>query len=271
MSYSKIISIHGVPRSGTSWLGQIIDSCPDVRYKYQPLFSYAFKDRLWVRSSDEEIERFFRELYEHSDDFLDQKEQVRHGSYPRFYQKQENPTFLALKEVRYHYLMPRLLQSQEGIKIVAIVRNPCGVLNSWKNAPKEFLHNWDFNEEWRFAQSKNQFRPEEYFGFHKWIEYTKMVMELEKTYPERCKLVRYEELVMDPEKSSRNIFSFCGLDWSQQTEKFLQISTSVTVADTYSVFREKKDVDDWRASLPDKVVQAVYNELKNTEFEKFLN
>ena len=43
MGFDRIISIHGVPRSGTSWLGQILDSSPKVRYKFQPLFSYAFK------------------------------------------------------------------------------------------------------------------------------------------------------------------------------------------------------------------------------------
>ena len=41
--YNKIILITGVARSGTSWIGQIIDSSPEVVYRFQPLFSYAFK------------------------------------------------------------------------------------------------------------------------------------------------------------------------------------------------------------------------------------
>ena len=54
----KTIALFGVPRSGTSWLGQIFDSCPDVIYKYQPLFSYAFKNRLNMQSSFDEISNF---------------------------------------------------------------------------------------------------------------------------------------------------------------------------------------------------------------------
>ena len=40
------VAIHGVPRSGTSWIGEIINSSPNVLYKFQPLFSYALKDFL---------------------------------------------------------------------------------------------------------------------------------------------------------------------------------------------------------------------------------
>ena len=42
----KRIGLHGVPRSGTSWLGNIFNSSPDLTYKHQPLYSYAFKNYL---------------------------------------------------------------------------------------------------------------------------------------------------------------------------------------------------------------------------------
>ena len=45
MSLVKV-AIHGVPRSGTTWLGSIFDSSPNVIYRNQPLFSYAFKSYL---------------------------------------------------------------------------------------------------------------------------------------------------------------------------------------------------------------------------------
>ena len=37
-----IVGVHGVPRSGTSWLGQILNASKKVNFKFQPLFSYAF-------------------------------------------------------------------------------------------------------------------------------------------------------------------------------------------------------------------------------------
>lgn len=53
----KPIAIFGVPRSGTSWLGQLFNSSERVAYRYQPLFSYAFKGRLNENSTLDEIWR----------------------------------------------------------------------------------------------------------------------------------------------------------------------------------------------------------------------
>ena len=39
--FMKNVAIFGVPRSGTSWLGQIFNSSPMVAYRFQPLFSYC--------------------------------------------------------------------------------------------------------------------------------------------------------------------------------------------------------------------------------------
>jgi len=55
----KKIALHSVPRSGSSWIGQILNSSPKVNYKFQPLFSYAFKGYLDENSSRERIDEFF--------------------------------------------------------------------------------------------------------------------------------------------------------------------------------------------------------------------
>ena len=61
-----------MPRSGTSWIGQIVDSCPDVRYKMSPLFSYEFKNQIPEVASREQWERVFSGAYESQDDFINQ-------------------------------------------------------------------------------------------------------------------------------------------------------------------------------------------------------
>ncbi len=37
------IVIHSVLCSGSSWLGEIINSSPNVLYQFQPLFSHEFQ------------------------------------------------------------------------------------------------------------------------------------------------------------------------------------------------------------------------------------
>ena len=76
------IAIHSVPRSGSTWLGNIFNSHPNVSFKYQPLFSYAFKDYLGSESDLEKINRFFKEIMKSDDDFINQKEGVEKGIIP---------------------------------------------------------------------------------------------------------------------------------------------------------------------------------------------
>ena len=81
----NIIGIHGVPRSGTNWLGQIFNSQPNVNFKFQPLFSYAFKDYLDENSTEEEIQQFFEEIAISDNYFLSLKDTVIHQNYPDYY------------------------------------------------------------------------------------------------------------------------------------------------------------------------------------------
>ncbi|PGT81123.1 sulfotransferase [Bacillus sp. AFS040349] len=271
MSFKDIISIHGVPRSGTTWLGQIIDSSPNVRYKYQPLFSYAFKNRICLDSTKNEILEFYSTLYNYSDDFLDQIKQKESGTYPIFTKKNDYPSFLVTKMVRYHYLIPHLIKVLENIKFIFIVRNPCGSLNSWKNAPREFNKDlWDFHEQWEFGQCRNNFRPEEYFGYHKWKEATKLFLEMEQSHAKNVLLIRYEDLVRNPLSITQDLYKFCGFELTNQTKEFIRKSTSIKQDDVYSVFKGKKNVNDWRGDLDEHIVSYVYEDLKNTDFERFL-
>lgn len=270
MSYDRIISIHGAPRSGTSWLGQIFDSNPEVRYKFQPLFAYSFKDRLHVRSDKREIVDFYNELYRYEDEFLDQADKKEKGTYPNFQLKSSAPKSLVTKMVRYHYLIPTLIEKLDHIKFIAIVRNPCGALNSWRKAPREFLPEWNFEREWRFAQSKNIFRPEEYYGFHKWMECTKLFLEMEARFPEAIKVIQYEDLVQQPGDTVKELFQFTGLEMNEQTYEFINQSTRVNKEGDYSVYKGRKDVDEWKHELDPQIANTVMNEIKGTEFERFI-
>ncbi len=271
MDFKQIISIHGAPRSGTTWLGQILDSSPTVRYKFQPLFSYRFKNRINTLRDEADIKRYYSELYQTSDEFLDQIKQKEKGIHPTFSNKMEKPEYLVTKMVRHHYIVPHLLNSLKNIKFLFIVRHPCGVLKSWKNAPREFdSEKWIFQNEWEFAQSKNCFKPEEYYGYHKWKEITKLFLEMEKLYKEQALIIKYEDLVKKPFETTEEIFNFCDLEISDQTKNFIEKSTQIEQGDAYSVYKGKKDVNDWKVELDTAIVNKVYQDLKDTEFEQFL-
>lgn len=261
----SVAALYGVPRSGTSWLGQILDSCPDVAYRYQPLFSYRFKNRITTEHTKEEIERFFQELYEENEDaFLNQTQQRENGLYPCFQKKSPRPSVLAYKEVRYLYTIPLLLEkfSKENVKIIGIVRNPYDVLESWMNAPSEFKPEWDIFEEWDFAVRKNEYRPENYYGYYRWKEYVKMNADMQRKYPDAFLGVRYEDLEDNAQDICKKIFSFLHMPFDAQTRDFIQESQSRTNENAYSVYREKKKGRIRKRYLPEEIKEKISRDLK---------
>lgn len=264
----KKIGIFGTPRSGTSWLGHIFNSHPDVALRFQPLFSYGHKGSLSEHSSTEEIWTFFEEILYTLDAFVTMTSEMQ-KNYPVF-QKSALPTHIVFKETRYLHVIENMLAQCSEVKIIGIVRNPLAVLASWVSAPKEFNSEWDINSEWRWAPSKNQNRPEEFYGFDKWKESAEAFLRFKIKFPQQFLLVCYDELNRAPLDTTRKLFDFCGLQVCDQVRDFLDASKSRHDPDPYSVFRAKASDDRWQDVLPDEIAKKIMLELKNTPLGIFL-
>ena len=268
----KRIAIHSVPRSGSTWLGEIFNSVPITCYKYQPLFSYSFKGRLSPNTSEKGILGFFEELCLTKDDFLDLKEQREKGTSPIF-NKDNSPKFIVYKEVRYHHILPNLLAKDKMIKVIGLVRNPLSTINSWLQAPREFRKDlgWVDLEEWRWAKKKNLDKPEEFNGYEKWKETTRLFEQLKEQYPKHFFLLNYNDLLVGAEKTVKELFDFCGLDYTEQTRKFIQDSSSTDQSnDAYSVFRIKQKDDKWKNQLDHRIIKAIQSDLINSDLAKYI-
>lgn len=264
------IAIHSVPRSGSTWLGNIFNSHPGVVFKYQPLFSYAFKDYLTEDSDNKTINSFFKKIANTKDGFMDQGDEKSRGIIPKFI-KNGYPSHICYKEVRYHNILENMLQRSHDIKFIFLIRNPLAVLYSWKNAPKEFRaeKGWDFNEEWQYAPSKNLDLPEEYNGFEKWKEASYLFLDLQKRFPDKVLILEYDALLNEMELKIREAFNFVNLEYDLQTVNFLKESISKNIDDSYSVFKIRESDTDWK-NLPEQIIDYVHNDLKGTSLEKYL-
>ncbi len=270
----NIISIHGVPRSGTSWLGHIFNSSEEVAFRYQPLFSYRYKHFLKLDTPTEEMKAFFKELYElEYDEFIflgEHQLRLENGEYYNF-QKQTEAPFLVMKMVRYHYLVEQFLKKIPNMKVVGIVRNPKAVINSWMKAPKEFEPDWDHLNEWKLAEKKNLGRAEEYYGFEKWKEISNNFLRFLEEYPDKFYLVKYEELVENTLEETQKMFDFCGIKVSDQVKSFINQSQSKEIeSHPYSVFRKKTVKDKWQSQLDPRIKEVIDEDLKATPLEFFL-
>ncbi|MEP1446570.1 MAG: sulfotransferase domain-containing protein [Paraglaciecola sp.] len=265
------IAIHSVPRSGSSWLGEIINSSPQVKYAFQPLFSYKFKGRLSTASTLKEIDSFYQDIEVTEDDFVTQIAGRQAGIKPLFTKSQI--THVAYKEVRYHYVLDNLLRQNPAQKVIALVRNPLSVLSSWKNAPKEFRADlgWSFENEWKEANLKNQQKPEEYFGFDRWKETTLLFKRLTAQYPDKVRLIFYSDLVSNTEAIVKDIFNFVELDYSSQTQQFVAQSIKKEVVDTYSVYKQKQGTDNsYMGNISTKIIEDVNRNCEVAGLGEFL-
>ena len=267
--FKDVVIVAGAARSGATWLGEILNSSFDVTYRFQPLFSYAFKARVNINSTYEEYELFLQELYESCDPFLLQTEQREAGNLPHFI-KNESPHVLVMKKARYHYLHIRFLKYFPNVKLIAIVRNPCAVISSWISNPKEFPIGSDAWLEWRLGACKNQGKPENFFGFYKWRESTNIFIDLQSMFPERVRVIRYEDLVDDPINIGKSLFSFAGIPFGDQSQQFLAKTNEHHSENPYAVYKNKSVKDNWKHKLDLRIVNDIEQELIGTQLETFI-
>lgn len=265
------IAVHGAPRSGTTWLGEIFNSHPQVTYAFQPLFSYSLKGFLGEQPSAVRIEEFWNALEKSDDPFIQQAEKRENGHLPKF--KKNTPSHLVYKEVRYHHLLPALMENSPWLRAVLIVRDPRAVISSWLRAPREFRVDmgWSIENEWRDAPSKNLSRPEEFNGFNRWKIATRIFLELKKTHPERIALIRYKDLLEEPQKVIGSIFQICSLAMHSQTVEFLNSGSGHNPSTPYGIDAKRHYDDGWKKWLDFSISQEISDELAGTDLAKFLD
>lgn len=268
------IAIHGAPRSGSSWLGEIVNSSPAVIYKYQPMFAHRFRGLLGECAIEADVDAFFREIVAVDDAFCDQAEARKSGRMPTF--TKETATHVAYKEVRFHHLLWNLVRRSRDVQFLFLIRNPMATIASWLGAPREFRADlgWAVAEEWRYAIKKNLNRPEEFNGYERWKDSAAIFDALAARYPERVKLISYRHLVSNTQNVVSDLFDFCDLPITDQTRIFLDVSrqpASEGKRATYGVYNGRDDDREWEQTLPKYIVDDVARDLHGHSLEKFLD
>jgi hypothetical protein len=264
---NNVIYIGGVARSGTSWVGQLINSCPSVRFRFQPLFAYEFKNTLSEESSLKDIENFYNDLYNSSSEFLNQSDKVKAGIYPDF--SKENETTLAFKENRYQSFIEPMLRKHKETKFVGVIRNPNATLYSWTQNEKEFPKDADILKEWRFGNCKNQ-GNEDYFGYYKWKEVANLYLDLKDKFPDRVYIFHYDKFLDNVFDNVKELYRFLNLDFTIQTQNFIQKASSNNQDSYYSVYKGSKNKDLWKDEFPKYITDEINADLSKTRLETFL-
>lgn len=265
-----LLFINGAPRSGTTWTVALFNSHPAARFRYQPLFSYAFKGIIGVGTGRAEILDYLQRVAATEDDFVLQRGKAQLGDRPP--EPDRAPCrLLAIKETHYHHLLPNLIRQLQEARFLFVVRDPRAVINSFLTTPSEFKPGWNPHDEWRRAPAKNQGRPENFFGFEKWIELTRAFMSMARSDPQRCRLVQYERLIADPTAQAAELFAFAGLELAPATLDFIAASAAGgNRRHDHGLIKDRSVATRWQSELAPEIRSAIETELRGTDLERFL-
>jgi len=261
--------ISGMPRSGTTWLSQILASSPDVRLKSCPLYSYEYKYALDEKSTTGQWEKLFADVYNTRSEFLDQEHLRKHGLVPRFEDKHEHPRHLIIKSNRFHNLTPHILKLNSRLRFVYIVRHPCATIYSWLSDPREFPADADPLNEWRSGICRKT-GPGEFWGYDDWKKVTAQALSLARRYPNRFMIIRYEDLAGDAVHHAHALFRFFGIPFEKQTLDFIEQSRSWHDERKHSVYKNPELMrDKWKEMLDTSIIEQCLDEIRGSELERF--
>lgn len=267
----KIVSIHSAPRSGSTWLQAILESHPNITTRYQPLFSYAFKNRINENSTSIELNNFIKELYDSEDEFVNMKSAYHkdiNNKLPEY--EKSDITSIAMKNVHHHYLIETFIKLCPNIKIIGLIRNPCGTINSIINNKHEYKEEWKGTNEWLTGERKN-ISKEYYFGYQKWKEVVDIFEEIKREYPNNIYIIQYENLIDNPNVELINLFEYLEIDVHVNIFNFVEEShnkNNITKSVT-SVYKNKTVKDKWKNILNNEIIEYIENDIKNSKYKQY--
>ncbi|MBC08117.1 aminotransferase class I/II-fold pyridoxal phosphate-dependent enzyme [Thalassospira sp.] len=275
MSKRAVIWLSSMPRSGSNWVSQILASHSDIRLKFCPLFSYEFKNACGINSTGDDWQKLFEAVYEREGAYLDQHYLRDEGLLPSFKNKADAPSLLCIKSTRYHDLTRSIVEKCDNVKFVALVRNPVATIHSWIQNPKEFPATADPMQEWRTGACR-KFEDGnpitgEFWGFDDWKQITTEQIQLAEEYPDRVRILRYEDLVEQGQPVLEDLFDWLGLSLTEATLEFFKSSQSKTIDNVRAVYKKPEDVVRWKTEAVGDIRFTIGSELVGRRLSGFVD
>ncbi|XP_033322121.1 carbohydrate sulfotransferase 4 isoform X1 [Megalopta genalis] len=254
-------------RSGSTFLGDVVNAHPANFYHYEPLLDFGIVQIRGPPLADEalrNLESLLRCDFHNLDRYLDYGKThpwvFNHNTHlwrqcqahkkicwdPRFVSKFcKLFPFQSMKIVRLRLRAAEKLLEQEdlGIRLVLLVRDPRGILQSRKH------------REW--CPTKPDCSDPALVCADMVSDFS-VAARLIKKYPRTFRVVRYEDLSVDPYRHVKELYNFYGLDFHINVKRFLDTHTKNDVGGVSSTFRNSKVAPfHWRSDLDFEEVDEI--------------
>ncbi|XP_017763132.1 PREDICTED: carbohydrate sulfotransferase 4-like isoform X1 [Eufriesea mexicana] len=253
-------------RSGSTFFGDVVNAHPANFYHYEPLLDFGIVQIRGPPLADEalrNLEALLRCDFSNLDRYLEYGKThpwvFNHNTHlwkqcqihkkicwdPRFVSKFcKLFPFQSMKIVRLRLrAAEKLLEQDLGIRLVLLIRDPRGILQSRKH------------REW--CPTKPDCSDPALVCADMVSDFSAAV-QLIKKYPYTFRVVRYEDLSVDPYKHVKELYNFYGLDFHANVKKFLDTHTKNDVGGVSSTFRNSKVAPfHWRTDLDFEEVDEI--------------
>lgn len=270
VDYSKFLMITGTPRSGTTWLGELLSNIPKSIMLFEPLNldenpkarQYGFNWRTYINSQaeDEKAKEFFINLL--------------NGRDLNYWITREVPliklfsiNYFIFKFVRANMLLCWLTNNFPIKKPVLIIRHPCAVISSQLR-----LKPFHKVKKPYFSDNDNLYRdfPNLYNNLNKYKNFEEILTArwCQENYVPLINnnysfiLVSYENLLIDPEKEINKIFNEWKIKIPKEIYKKISLSSTTTFRDIEHS-NKYKVMSDWKTKLSFSQKKNILNVVKD--------
>ncbi|MET0081765.1 MAG: sulfotransferase [Sedimenticola sp.] len=174
----------------------------------------------------------------------------------------------------------------DNCRAIHILRHPCGYIASVQAGErmKKFVSHTAASEDWNLysqlmktsqalrydltLEKMEKMSPEERLAW-RWVIFNEKASDDTQNNPYVMKL-RYEDMCSFPVETAKACFEFCELDWCDQTESFLGVSTRKTSDSYYSVYKDPMiAANKWQSTLSDDQISAILKVVKSTRIGSY--
>lgn len=293
MTSTKPILVTGMPRSGTTWVGRMINQVPYVRYIHEPFNISVSPCHCGVR-----FDYWF--FYLSSQNKKKYHDHLKHIIYPSYNwvgfanmigetSRQRRIRILVNYLQSYFSHRPLVkdplavfsagsLADHFNMDVVILIRHPAAVVNSykmlkWGHPFSHFLkqpvlmeeHLQPFRSEIEDFVKKEQSIIDQIALLWKLVHH--MIIRYKEMYP-RWFFLQYEDLAPDPIEGYKKVFKELGLPFSEQTRMLIQsygLNESRTeVTEPYTIQQDPTQVvSRWKRNLTISEIDQIRNRVED--------
>jgi len=259
------LGIHSPPRCGSTWVGEMFNADPSIRYAYQPYYANHSNDT-GSNISDDRVMADLEAACVETDNMMISKGHARKcGLLPEYQENYDRDVYgFAYKETRYHNILPERVR-HTNIKFILLTRDPREAILSWQKSVRWQLP-WgdEVANDWLECKGLND-EESEFNGYSGWVRAMTIFKNLEENWPLKVRLFKYEDINADPITFIREARGFAGpiYPMSEEVEGFIAASrhNNHSSESPFSVYRNKNQEMKWPDELDPSIADYITNDL----------